>query len=116
MASRSFSFGAGMLILLGLITLVVPGPQPIFSLIIFALSGLIALGAARAASLGRLRGSHPLSFELDLDCGDTHFNGHRGHPLGCCGEYGGGRFCWLGCRSLRADDPGALFPVDATGL
>ncbi len=59
---RSFSFGAGMLILLGFMTVFVKTPQPFFGLGSFALSGLIALGAARAASLGRLRGGRPISF------------------------------------------------------
>lgn len=62
LAIRRFSIGAGMFILLGFMTAFVPTRQSIVGMRIFALSGLIALGATRAASLGRLRGGRPTSF------------------------------------------------------
>jgi hypothetical protein len=61
-ALRSFRFGVGMLILLGLINVLFKVPQPYQGLGAFAVSGLLALTAARAASLGRLRGGLPVSF------------------------------------------------------
>ena len=61
-ALRSFRFGVGMLILLGLINVLFKVPQPYQGLGAFAVSGLLALAAARAASLGRFRGGLPVSF------------------------------------------------------
>ncbi len=61
-ALRSFQLGAAMLILLGLVNAFFKVPQAYQGLGGFAVSGLLALTAARAASLGRLRGGLPVSF------------------------------------------------------
>jgi len=61
-ALRSFGLGAFMLTLLGLLAAFGGAERLAASLVVFTASGLLALGSARAASLGRLRGSRQTRF------------------------------------------------------
>ncbi|MFN2147657.1 MAG: DUF4129 domain-containing protein [Anaerolineales bacterium] len=61
-ALRSFSLAAFMLTLLGTFMGFGEAESLTAGLVIFLLSGLVALGAARASSLGRLRGSRNTHF------------------------------------------------------
>ena len=63
-ALRNFGMAAFMLTLLGMFAAFSGDQHLMANLVIFLLSGLLALGAARAASLGRLRGSRNTRFTL----------------------------------------------------